>query len=73
VTRRMALVADPGSGRRPASTNTSGNTVIMRGDGNASFDCGGCDAPIPVGVAVTEVERYLFRCSRCGATLRIAN
>ena len=68
----MTQVADPGSGLPPVAHGATCDTVIMRGGDDASFNCGACDAPILVGVTANQVERFLFRCRRCGAALRIA-
>jgi predicted RNA-binding Zn-ribbon protein involved in translation (DUF1610 family) len=67
----MVLVPESGPSQRPTAVRVSGDTVIMRGDGDTSFDCARCGAPILVGVVPDEVVGFLFRCGDCGVSLTI--
>jgi len=67
----MVVVEDRDASRPAVPVRSGTDTVIMRGDGGTTFVCGGCDAPVLVGVEPELVERFHFTCRACGAALRI--
>jgi hypothetical protein len=67
----MVVVERHSAGEASTPAPGVGESVIMRGDGETTFTCGSCEAPILVGVERGLVERFLFRCRSCGVALRI--
>jgi hypothetical protein len=67
----MTVVPSLGANRGSSNCRNDADTVLMRGDDQTMFSCGGCDAPILDGVAPEELKRLFFRCKGCGATLTV--
>ena len=66
VTLRLSVIRKPAEGTRTVFVSQGPDTVMMRGDANVVFTCGGCRAPILDGVRADQVRNIVFRCNGCG-------
>ena len=65
------MISEPDPGTRSVFQKTGdddGDTVFIVGsESTISFDCGGCGAPLYMGVRSEAVKDIVFQCRDCGA------
>lgn len=64
---RLAVIPEPEPNTRSVLIYTGEGTVVMRGPGNVTMECGNCGAPIIVGVKTSQLQNLVFKCPNCGA------
>ena len=65
---KLAVIPDPQGTRAGIKYEGEGEgTVIMRGPGHLTMECGNCGADLLVGVATSQVRNMVFRCNSCKA------
>lgn len=65
--RRLRLmVISEDEAKERATLATTGDSLIMKGDGNTVMECGNCGAILIEGVLATQFRGMAFKCSNCG-------
>jgi len=62
---RMHVIPEPEPDTRSVLVYTGEGTVVMRGSGNVTMECGNCGVPLLVGVKVAQFRDLVFRCPNC--------
>lgn len=69
VTHHVALriVPEPDPGTRTVLIKQGQDSLFFVGrDTPNSYDCGGCSAPLAVGMSATQIQGIIFKCAKCG-------
>ena len=54
--------------RRTGTSLAAESAPLLRGDGDISYACGGCDAVLIEGVSKGDIRSFYALCPRCGRT-----
>lgn len=63
---RLNVIPEPEPNTRSVLIYTGEGTVVMRGPGKVTMECGNCGVPLIVGVNVAQIRGVVFRCPSCG-------
>ncbi len=62
----LAVIPEPEPDTRSVLVYTGEGTVVMRGDGNLTIECGNCKAPLVVGLNTSQLQNLVLKCPQCG-------
>lgn len=64
----LAVIPEPDPNSRSVFEKGGEGTLLIEGrETSISYDCGGCSAPLAVGILVSQIPGIVMRCARCGA------
>jgi len=64
---RLAVIPEPEPNTRTVLLYTGEGTVVIRGSGPVTMDCGNCGAVLAQNVEMGQLQNLVLRCKNCGA------
>lgn len=63
---KMKVIPEPKAGTRSVLLPTPAKTPVLRGSGDVSHACGGCEARLIENISAGQLRGIVIRCPECG-------
>ena len=63
---QLEVIPEPKEGTASVLSSSEGLQVLVKGQGDTTYICGGCRKPICENVRRGQIGNLVFRCSNCG-------